>query len=174
MFDPERVLRMLVNAEVEFVVIGGIAQNLHGYDRYTGDIDFCYRRTRDNVDRLVGVLRALEAQPRNWPPDAPPFAVDRRALLNGDSFTFDTVAGDVDILGTPSGTQGFDDLAARAERMPFDGDVVVPVVSLADLIAMKRAAGRPKDIGDLSELERLQELKVALDSGAEPPPPAVA
>jgi hypothetical protein len=160
-FDPERVLRLLNQTGVAYLVIGGFASNLHGYDRATGDLDVCYERSRENVRRLVEVLRTLDARPRGWPADVP-FILDQQTILNGDSFTFATSAGDLDILGTPSGSDGYADLARGAERMEIDRDFVIAVVGLDDLIRLKRAAGRQKDLADLPDLERLHELREGL------------
>lgn len=118
----------------------------------------CYERSRENVRRLVGVLRALNARPRGWPADAP-FILDDQTIVNGDSFTFATSAGDLDILGTPAGSDGYADLARGAERMAIDPGFEIAVVGLGDLIRLKRAAGRPKDLADLPDLERLLELR---------------
>lgn len=158
MFDPERVLRLLNEAGVAYLVIGGMASNLHGYDRATGDLDVCYERSRENIHRLVGVLRALGARPREWP-EGVPFILDQQTIMNRDSFTFTTSAGDLDILGTPTGSQGYPDLARGAERMEIEPGFVLAVVGLDDLIRIKRAAGRPKDLADVPDLETLRELR---------------
>jgi hypothetical protein len=90
--DPERVLRALDTAGVQYILIGGFATNIHGYERATVDLDICYERSRANVQRLVGVLHQLAARPRQWPTGVP-FVLDAQTILNGDSFTFDTIAG---------------------------------------------------------------------------------
>jgi hypothetical protein len=82
-------------------------------------------------------------------------------LRAGDHFTFTTTAGSLDCLGTPAGTQGFADLEASATDEDL-GRLVVRVASLDDLIRMKRAAGRPKD---LIEVEWLSALRDELDAG---------
>ena len=78
----------------------------------------------------------------------------------GDSFTFVTDAGDLDILGRPHGTLGYEDLAKTAAEIDLDG-LMVLVTSIDDLIRMKRAAGRPKD---LIEVEVLAALRDEIDS----------
>jgi hypothetical protein len=95
--DPERILRQLNRAGVDYVLIGGFAVVIHGYERLTGDLDICYARTRENVTRLVDVLRSLRAWPREWPQGVP-FILDAQTILNGDSFTFNTEAGDLDLV----------------------------------------------------------------------------
>ena len=85
-----------------------------------------------------------------------PFRLDARTLALGDSFTFVSDVGDLDCLGTPTGTGGFDDLRASAELVDVDG-LKVWVTSLADLIEMKRAAGRNKDRVELEVLGALRD-----------------
>lgn len=75
----------------------------------------------------------------------------------GDSFTFETVAGDLDCLGTPAGTTGYADLIANVTEMLLDDDLRVMVASIEDLVRMKRAAGHPKDLLAVEILSALRE-----------------
>lgn len=158
-FDPLRLLRELNDAGVRYVVIGAFAGRLLGSPTMTRDLDVCYARDRPNLEALAEVLRALHARLRGVDEDLP-FQLDARALAAGDSFTFMTDAGDLDILGTPQGTAGYDDLVRTAARTDLDG-LVVLVTSIDDLIRMKRAAGRPKD---LIEVEVLAAVREEIDS----------
>ena len=85
-----------------------------------------------------------------------PFRLDALTLKMGDSFTFATTAGSLDVLGTPSGTSGFADLDRGATDVDLDG-FTVRVASIDDLMRMKRAAGRPKDLIGLEWLSALRE-----------------
>jgi predicted nucleotidyltransferase len=160
-FDPIAVLSHLEHAGVRYVVIGGIAATIYGSPSVTGDLDICYERSNANLQRLADVLRELHARLRGALDDVP-FLLDAKTLKAGDSFTFVTNLGDLDILDTPSGTAGYDDLRAGAETLDLDG-LTVPVVSLDDLIRMKRAAGQPKD---RIELEVLGALRDEREGGA--------
>ena len=142
-FDPLAALRTLVDHGVGFVLIGGYAGALRGSPVITGDVDVCYARDDENLERLAEALRSLDARLRGAPPDVP-FPLDARTLRAGDHFTFATSAGPVDILGTPAGTKGFADLDARATDEVVDG-VTIRVASIEDLIRIKRASGRAKD-----------------------------
>lgn len=155
-FDYPAVLRVLDEHDVAYVLIGGLAANARGSATATYDLDICYQRAHDNLERLVAALRAMNARLRGVA-ESVPFRLDARTLRNGDSFTFETDFGPVDILATPSGTSGYDDLIAAAERMDLGG-FSVQVVALDDLIRMKRAAGRVKDRIEVENLIALRDL----------------
>jgi hypothetical protein len=154
-FDPVAVLSRLEDAGVRYVVIGGIAATIHGSPTVTGDLDICYERSEASLERLAGVLRDIHARLRGAPDDVT-FLLDAATLRAGDGFTFTTDLGDVDILGTPSGTAGYDDLRPGAELVDVGG-IAVPVASLEDLMRMKRAAGRAKDRIELEVLGALRD-----------------
>lgn len=160
-FDPVYILRRFQDHGVRFVLVGGLAAKAHGSPTLTVDIDVCYARDRDNLERLATVLVELGAVLRGAPSGLP-FRLDRVTLERGDTFTFTTEHGDLDVLGTPAGVSGYDELEANAEDVELDDGVVVRIASLDDLIRMKRAAGRPKD---RVELEILGALRDEIDEG---------
>lgn len=163
-FDPLTALTALHEAGVRFVVIGGIAARLLGSPTVTRDLDICHARDRDNLERLAGVLTSLGARLRGAPEDVR-FEPDARALARGDHFTFETNAGDLDVLGTPAGVDGYEELSRNAERVQLDG-LEVLVASIDDLIALKRASGRPKDRVELEILGALRDELSAHERGA--------
>ena len=154
-FDPLRILQTLQQHDVKFVVIGGIAGRLWGSTTVTNDLDVCYARDGANLEALATALRELKVKLRGADRDLP-FIVDVRTLKNGDAFTFTTVAGNFDLLGHPAGSNGYDSLARNATTMDVGG-VDVLVASLEDLILMKRAAGRPKDLIEVEVLAAVRE-----------------
>lgn len=141
---------------VRFILIGGLAANLHGSPSVTFDIDICHERSMANLEKLADCLRSLQARLRGVD-DEVPFLMDAKTLRAGDTFTFSTVNGPLDCLATPAGTDGFDDLASNAVKMHL-GAIELRVASLDDLIRMKRAAGRPKDRVELEILGALREV----------------
>jgi hypothetical protein len=155
-FDPVRALRTLTAHRVHFVVVGGFAGALWGSPSFTIDLDICYERSRTNHEALADALRELGATLRGAPAGLP-FQLDARTLTMGDSFTFSTVAGDLDCLGTPSGTNGYADLKKNAAEFDVDDDLRVAVCSLDDLLRMKRAADRRKDRVEVEILAALKE-----------------
>jgi len=142
-FDPVGLLRALKEHRVRFVLIGGFAAALRGSPLITGDLDICYARDAQNLERLATALRALDARLRGGP-DQDPFQLDARTLEAGDHFTFMTRFGAFDCLGTPAGTDGFPALDRSASDETVDG-TAIRVASLDDLITMKAAADRPQD-----------------------------
>jgi hypothetical protein len=166
-FDPLLALRALDRHAVKYVVIGGYAGDLLGAPLNTNDLDICYERTAENMERLAAALKELGATSRVAGVDEElPFILDRKTLAAGDSFTFDTDAGAVDVLGTPSGTSGFPDLISRALAVPI-GDLQVLVVDIADLMRMKRASGRIKDRLHLEVLSALRNEIDEADGAAQ-------
>lgn len=154
-FDPKGILDALREADVDFVVIGGLAGLAHGSQRPTRDVDLAYARDKGNLERLAGALRGLGARLRGAPLDVP-FLLDAKTLAAGANFTFATDLGPVDILSQPDGAPAYERLAASALLMEIAGGPV-RVASLDDLIAMKSAAGRPRDLTDVGEYRVIAE-----------------
>lgn len=154
-FDPIGMLAILDRHRVRHVVIGGLAAAAHGSPSVTQDLDICYDRDPENLGRLAAALHEVRARLRGAEEEVP-FILDARTFQGGGHFTFTTDAGDLNCLGEPPGTNGYDDLATGASAMDFDG-LRVDVASLDDLIRMKRAAGRPKDRVELEILGALRE-----------------
>jgi len=149
------ILRTLIDADVRFVLIGGLASQVHGSPSLTGDVDICFALDGENLSRLAVALETLSAIRRELPPgiSAP---LDARALRAGDVFTLTTRYGDLDLLAHPDPGLVFENLAERSIAAEVLG-VEVRVASLGDLMAMKRAAGRPKDRVELEILGALRE-----------------
>lgn len=155
LFDPDAILDVLVAHDVRFVLIGGLAAAFHGYPGITQDLDVCYARDDENLEHLAAALRVMEASPRGVDEDVP-FQLDYRTLKAGNAFTFQTIFGSFDCLGTPSGTDGFQDLLQVAEGYEIDGATIL-VAALADLERMKRAAGRAKDLIALEWIRAIRD-----------------
>lgn len=154
-FEPEAVIRLLGSHDVRWVLIGGLAAITHGAPLVTQDVDVCYARDDANLQRVAAALAEVHAELRGADPGLP-FRLDARTLRAGDAFTLTTDVGWLDLLGTPLGTQGYDDLARTADAFDLFGQRIL-VASLDDLIRMKRAAGRPKDLLAVEELGALRD-----------------
>lgn len=142
-FDPVSLIGALAAAGVDFVVIGGVAGASYGSAYGTFDVDVAYARDRINLERLARVLRELNATVRGAPPGLP-FQLDAKTLENGANFTFDTRLGSLDVLAEPAGAPTYHELKARGTTIVVVGREIL-IASLDHLIAMKEAAGRPKD-----------------------------
>ena len=153
-FEPRSIIETLVRHGVRFIMIGGLAARLRGSPSITDDMDICYARDDENLDRLTDALRELRAKLRGAP-DGVPFILDAKTLKTGDHFTFSTRMGPLDCLGTPAGTTGFDDLERKATTAKIGGSDV-RIASIDDLITMKLAAGRQKDLVEVEILDALR------------------
>ena len=154
-YRPDDVVRLLGRHGVRYVLIGGLAAVTQGASLVTQDVDLCHARDADNLARLADALREVHATLRGADPSLP-FRLDARTLAKGDAFTFTTDLGAIDLLATPAGTDGYEDLARTADAFELFGHRVL-VASLDDLIRMKRAAGRTKDLLAVEELGALRD-----------------
>ena len=154
-FDPIPIIEALAEADVDFVLIGGLAGGAHGSSYPTYDLDVMYARDRQNLERIAAVLTQLGAALRGAPPDLP-FLLDAKTLEAGDNFTFSTSLGSVDLLAFPTGAPPYEKIRDDAETIELGGHPV-RVASLDHLIAMKEAAGRTKDKLMASEYRELAD-----------------
>jgi hypothetical protein len=155
-FSPAEIFAALHRHGVDYVTIGGIAANAHGSRRLTLDVDIIPAPEDSNYLRLAAALDDL---------GAPATAVDSdfRDLDPRDNFDLAratilklaTAAGDLDVLNGALGAPPYDDLSERAIEVEVRG-TPIRVASLDDVIAMKRAAGRPQDLRDIADLTALE------------------
>lgn len=156
-FEPIALVETLHRHAIDFLVIGGIAGRLHGSTTITRDLDICHARTPENLERLAAALRELEATLRGAEGGLP-FKLDGRTLRNGLNFTFSTKYGSFDCLGDPGGGMTYELLLPNAQWADLEG-VRIRMTSLDDLIRMKRAAGRRKDLIEVENLSALREVR---------------
>jgi hypothetical protein len=157
----QKTLQLLAEHEVDFIVVGGVAISAHGSSYFTFDLDLCYFRTTDNLRRIVSALWPYHPRLRDLP-EGLPFIWDEATLQQGTNFTLTTDLGDIDLLGEVKGVGTYDDALSSSLVVHLFGNDV-RVLSLKALIESKRAAGRPKDLLVLPELEAM----LALDAASE-------
>jgi predicted nucleotidyltransferase len=157
MIDFEALIRALTESNVEFIIIGGLAASAHGSARATSDLDVIYRRTTENIDRLVRALAPLNPYLRGAPAGLP-FVWDARTIRNGLNFTLLTSKGDLDLLGEVTGGGSYEQLLPDSIELELFG-MRTCCLALERLIHVKRAAGRPKDFEAVAELEAILEEK---------------
>jgi hypothetical protein len=138
-----------------FVVIGGVAMVLRGSSRTTVDLDLCYERSRENLERLARAVAPFAPRLRGVPPELP-FLWDAQTLRSGLNFTLTTTAGDLDLLGEVPGLGLFDAVASHASELDLYGSPAL-VLDLDGLELAKRAAGRVKDLLDLAEIDLIRK-----------------
>ncbi len=155
MTDFRRLIETLADGGVEFIVVGGLSATAHGSARLTQDVDIVYARSPENLSRLVRALAPLRPYLRGAPPGLP-FEWSEATLRRGLNFTLTTAAGDLDALGEIAGGGGYDALLSHTVALEVFGREC-PCLDLPTLIRVKRAAGRPRDLEAVAELEALQE-----------------
>jgi predicted nucleotidyltransferase len=155
MTDFPALLQLLAHSSVEFIIVGGAAATAHGSSRLTQDLDLVYRRTPDNIVRLAATFAPLSPYLRGAPPGLP-FRFDEASIRRGLNFTLTTSLGDLDLLGEITGGGGYDDLLPDTVQLQLFG-VECLCLDLERLIQVKRAAGRPKDLEAIAELEAILE-----------------
>jgi hypothetical protein len=135
------LIAVLARNDVDYVVIGGVATQVHGHRRTTMDLDLTPDPDLENLRRLGAALTELEARP-----------VDSREEI------LLTRHGQIHILKEPKGARPFDEMRERSLLVDLDGNDVA-IVSLDDLIRMKRAAGRPGDLDDIATLTEVERQR---------------
>jgi hypothetical protein len=150
------LLKRLVEHQVRFSVIGGVALVIRGVNRTTEDLDISYARDRENMVRIVQALAPIHPTLRGAPKDLP-FAFDLPTLRSGLNFTFDTDLGPIDLLGEVAGHGTFEFVDRASDEVDLDG-LKILVLTVDGLEKAKRAAGRPKDLLDLGFLAKIKDM----------------
>ncbi len=149
------LLRLLTEHGVAFIIIGGAAAVIHGSSRLTQDLDIVYKRSPENLARLTNALSEQAPYLRGAPPGLP-FEWSQATLQMGMNFTLEVRLGQLDLLGEVTGGGRYEDLIDHTMEVEVFG-VRCPCLDLEALIRTKRAAGRPKDLEALAELEAIRE-----------------
>lgn len=163
--DLEKIAAILLRHGVDFLVVGGQAEVLMGSPRVTYDTDLCYRRDRQNLERLAEALKELKPSLRGAPADLP-FVLDAKALALGSNYTFQTTMGPLDLLGwiEPLGT--YESLLPDCETYPLT-ELTVRTIGLNDLIRVKEHIARPKDRESLLQLLAIRRLRESSSSSGQ-------
>jgi predicted nucleotidyltransferase len=151
--DFNALLCLLTQNEVEFIIVGGAAAIAHGSARLTLDLDVVYSRTSENLARIVKALTPLQPYLRGAPAGLP-FDWSTTTLQNGLNFTLVTTLGALDLLGEIVGGGGYEQLVPHTIAVEVAG-VHCLCLGLERLIEVKRAAGRPKDLETIAELQQI-------------------
>ena len=153
--ENDRLLARLVTARVEFVLVGGVAANLHGSSFVTRDLDVVAPLTVENCGRILEALGDLE--PRFYQAHGKPRVTRTpQELAELRNLYFDTTQGRIDLLGSLPPVGDFERVLAQSLWVEV-GSSRVRLVSLDDLIAVKAYVGRPKDRAVELELRAIRE-----------------
>ncbi len=153
--DPERIVRTLARHRVVYVLIGALAARLQGFPRLTADMDITPARNPENLERLAAALRELDARVYTESiPEGLAFDCSAATLGRAELWNLITSAGRLDLAFVPSGTAGYEDLAAGAVRFEVFG-VELLVAGLRDILRSKEAADRPQDRQDVLVLREI-------------------
>jgi hypothetical protein len=147
--DAEQILAVLSEYDVDYVLVGGLAVQTHGHLRTTFDVDVLPRPEPANLARLAAALNQLGARVLNRGNES--LAIDAAMLRRATLWQFETSHGALDVLHDAPGAPRYEDLRQRAVEIRL-GDLTLAVAARDDLIAMKRASGRPVDLDDLAAL----------------------
>jgi len=157
-FDPLAIVAAFERQRASYVVVGALARVLQGADELTRGVDITPSLREKNLERVEAALESLEAQ-----------AADRRKtplaerIVRGEEvISYRTRGGELKLVPTPAGTQGYDDLRRRARREYLGKGVRAEVASLNDLARMLAAREREEDLERLLALRRLHELERTL------------
>jgi hypothetical protein len=153
--DYNKLISLLVENDIEFIIVGGAAATAHGAARLTLDLDVVYKRDVVNLDRIVRALKPLEPYLRGAPPGLP-FEWSIETLQKGLNFTLTTTLGALDLLGEIVGGGSYEKLRADTIEIEIAGMKCL-CLSLERLIEVKRAAGRPRDLEAIAELEKIRD-----------------
>ena len=153
----KQLLERLSGRGVDYIVIGGVAATAHGSVRMTLDLDILYSREPANLSRIVEALTDIHPYLRGAPPGLP-FRFDEKTLRNGLNFTFTTDLGDIDLLGQVAGVGDYPSALQDSLELEVFGNRL-RCFSLDQLLSSKRAAGRPKDLEVIAELEEIEDLE---------------
>ena len=155
MTDFSALIRLLAESGVEFIIVGGAAATAHGSARLTLDLDVVYDRSPGNIESMVNAMRPVQPYLRGAPPGLP-FEWSVETIQKGLNFTLTTTLGAVDLLGEIVGGGGYEQLLPDTIKIEVGG-VECRCLGLERLIEVKRAAGRPKDLETIAELEQIRE-----------------
>ena len=162
----ELAVQSLVDAGVDFIVIGGWSAILHGSAQVTNDLDIFFSRNPENLRRLARALAPYHPRLRDLPED-PPFLWDVKTLAANTILTLMTDIGAIDLLSEVSGLGPFESVKADAVQVSAFGRRIL-TLDLRSLIKSKQSAARLKDLNALRELESLLEA----EDSETPGPPA--
>lgn len=155
MLDLEKILKILIENNVEFIIVGGYASIIHGASYVTKDLDICVNFSEENASKMLNAMAPYHPVHRMHP-ETPPLQETPRSLSNYRNLYLHTDLGDVDMLGEITGLGRFHDLVDSSIEVELYGKTC-RVLDINALIVSKKALGRPKDNHVIVQLEAIKE-----------------
>jgi predicted nucleotidyltransferase len=160
----ERIFKILNAKRIKYLVIGGVAVNLHGFQRTTGDLDILISLDTKNVKKFVDLIKSLKWKPR-VPVDVNEFSDPKKRqvwIKTKGMKVFSVYNPKKELEHIDVMTENYIDFANayRHRKVVSDGKLKVSVVSIQDLIKLKKIAGRERDQIDIHALEQIKRLKI--------------
>jgi predicted nucleotidyltransferase len=140
---------LLNKFNVEYMIIGGVAVNVHGYTRATGDLDIWYNPTNENYSNLLKAIKEFGFD-TNEIADAVNNPLKAFIRIPLESFY-------LELLAIIDGKMKYEEVYARTYDFKIDGDLTVKVIGYDDLIQNKIMSRRAKDLEDIAQLSRRRE-----------------
>lgn len=147
--DIRELFEALQRHEVDYLVIGGVAVQVHGHRRTTKDLDVMPAPGAENAAKLAAALADVQARPADQEGGEAPSEDQLSVAAIVPPLT--TIHGELHVLFEPKGAVAWDEMRDRALVVEL-GDAKIAISSLDDLIRMKLASGRPEDLDDVSVL----------------------
>lgn len=165
--DLRELFRVLAEHGVDYLVIGGVAAQVHGRRRTTMDLDVTPAPDAENLERLATALVVLDAHPVELGSSAPAPSAEQLRLAPVVP-PLATRHGELHILNEVPGATAYAGMRARGLTTDLDG-ITVRIVGVDDLIRMKQTTGRPSDIEDIEALTRVAQREERSASAMQPP-----
>jgi predicted nucleotidyltransferase len=146
-----KFLQGLELEQVEYLIIGGVAVNIHGFQRATGDLDIWFNPTEDNFQKLLKAFVGLGYDTSDFERTTKPIN-DIVVRLPLESFY-------IELLPFLDGKGDFKTIQQRAESITVEG-FKIPVISYDDLITCKVNVHRAKDLEDIAQLEKRKQQQI--------------
>jgi hypothetical protein len=152
-----KLLELLSNAQVEFVLVGGAAAYAHGSSMMTQDLDICGKLSTENIKRLAKALEPYNPKHR-ISKDQPSFTAEQAEKQAFKNIYLQTDIGQVDFLGSIKGIGDYVDTYSASQELSM-GDFSFRILSISKLIEAKEAMGRPRDLETAAILRNITDEK---------------
>ena len=165
MEQTRRLLEVLADSGIDFVIVGGFAAVLHGSSQVTQDIDLCLSFSSDQIEKLRNCLAPFHPKHRVTPQRLS-FLEHPENLSSLKNLYLETDLGVLDLLSLIGGVGDYEKVSQSAQEVMLYGRKF-KLIGLEALIEAKKFMARPKDIATIHELECVRQNKKKLSAGGQ-------